>query len=122
MVSGVKRCTEIEGNDDVNVNISSSAIFLNRCRLVKLSCLVLFNHVSSGVHFFRALPHICRAKSIQPPPKMARTPMFSLPCDGTQGAIQVMYYYYYFRPRCSIPRGQGIKTTLSNTRKVQKSS
>ena len=24
---------------------------------------------------FRALPHIFRAKSIQPPPKMARTPM-----------------------------------------------
>ena len=27
---------------------------------------------------FRALPHIFRAKSIQPPPEMARTPMYSV--------------------------------------------
>ena len=70
--------------------------------------------------FSGAAPYL--SGKIDPAPSKNGPYAYVLSVLWTQGAIQVMYYYYYFRPRYSIPRGQGIKTTLSNTRKVQKSS
>jgi len=56
--------------------------------VVKLSCLVQFNHVSSGVHFSGAAPIFFRAKSIQPPLKMARMPMMLQLENGSKFLIK----------------------------------
>ena len=49
---------------------------------------------------FRALPHIFGAKSIQPPPKMARTPMVSIRLFLIQCSVPLVKKFLIFKIRC----------------------